>query len=252
MYSIETKHLTKYFYKEKSFFELLKHPIKRTRVIALDNVNMAVKYGEIYGILGPNGAGKTTLLKILSTLILPDSGNAYIEGIDILKEPEEAKYSIGLIYGEERSFYWRLTGKENLEFYATLYNVPKEKIEEDVNYVLKVVGLKEKASFRIGDYSTGMKHRLAIARGLLANPRILLMDEPTLGVDPLGRETIQNLIKDIVKETGKTVLLVTHDLEEAKKMCDRVAIMDRGKMVSEISNVKSKNLDMIFKRVVKE
>ena len=251
MYAIEAKGLTKYFYKDKGVLELLKHPIRKVRITALNNVEIKVKYGELYGLLGLNGAGKTTLLKILSTMFIPDSGQAHVDGIDIMKNPDDVKSSIGLVYGEERSFNWRLTGRQNLEFFASLYNISHKGMKDYIDYLLKIVGLKDKADFRFDSYSTGMKHRLAIARGLLGNPKILLMDEPTLGVDPIGKEAIQNLIIDLVKKEGKTVLLVTHDLEEAKKVCDRVAIIDKGRILTEIDNAKGKDLGMIFKRVIK-
>ena len=253
MYAIETKDIIKYFYKERSLSEALRHPFSRkARITALNNLNLRVKYGEIYGLLGPNGAGKTTLLKILSTIMIPDSGKAFIDGIDVLKEPERAKFSIGLVYGEERSFFWRLTGKQNLNFYASLYNMPAKDIAKEVEYVLHLVGLKNEANYRIEDYSTGMRHRLAIARGLLVNPKILLMDEPTLGVDLVGREMLQHLIKNIVKETGTTVLLITHDLEEAENLCDRIGIIHKGRIVTEIEDIKNKDLNRIFKAAVKE
>lgn len=244
-YAIETKNLSKYFFKEKGLLEVFKNSFKTTKIPALNGINLKVKYGELYGLLGPNGAGKTTLLKILSSLIIQDSGSAFVNGIDVAKESDLVKYSIGLVYGEERSFYWRLTGRQNLEFYASLYNIPPQKIKEQVDYLFEIVGLKDKADFRFDGYSTGMKHRLALARGLIGNPRILLMDEPTLGIDPMGTEKLQEFIRRLVDQEGKTVILVTHDLNEVVKICDTAAILHKGKLEAEIPNVKQNKPDLL-------
>ncbi len=252
-YEIETRDISKSFVKEKSLMQFIKNPIKETRIQALKNVNLKIKFGQLYGLLGPNGAGKTTLVKILSTLVLPDSGAAFLREHNVVKETAKVKLITGLSYGEERSFYWRLTGRQNLTFFSSLYdNVPKENLNDYINFLLDIVDLKEKADFRVDSYSTGMKHRLAIARSLVGDPEILLMDEPTLGVDPIGREAIQNFVRDLVDKGGKTVLLVTNDLDEAERICDTVAIMNKGEIKEIVENVRVNKIDLlpIYKRII--
>ncbi len=252
-YEIETKNLSKSFVKEKSLMQFIKNPIRQTQVQALKDVNLKVKFGKLYGLLGPNGAGKTTLVKILSTLVLPDSGSAHIRGFNVVKDASKVKLITGLSYGEERSFYWRLTGRQNLTFFSSLYdNVPKQNLETYIDFLLDIVNLKEKADFRVDSYSTGMKHRLAIARSLVGDPEILLMDEPTLGVDPIGREMIQDFVRELVDKGGKTVLLVTNDLKEAERICDTVAIMNKGEIREIVEDVRKNNTDLfpIYKRII--
>ncbi len=251
-FAIEINNVSKSFIKDKSLSQFFKNPIKQTTVQALNNINLKIRKGVLYGLLGPNGAGKTTCIKILSTLVLPDLGHAFLNGYDVVKNSAKAKLSLGLSYGEERSFYWRLTGKQNLSFFASLYsNVPEEQIATYIDFLLDVVGLKEKADFRVDSYSTGMKHRLAIARSLVGDPDIILMDEPTLGVDPVGREMIQDFIRKLVDVGGKTVLLVTNDLNEAEKVCDTVAIMSKGEIKEVVENVRRDKIDLlpIYKRI---
>ena len=226
-YIIETFNLTKKFVHVKGFTELLLHPFRKREVIAFKDVSIKVKEGEIFGILGPNGAGKTTLIKVLCTLILPTSGKAFVDGHDIVKEEKEVKASIGLITGEERSFYWRLTGRQNLKFFAYLYNLSPSEAQKRIDEVLEFVGLKEKADDKFYSYSAGMKQRLAIARGLLNDPKILFMDEPTKNLDPIAAQNLRDFIKKIVKEQGKTVFLSTHNLTEAEQLCDRIAFINK-------------------------
>ncbi len=252
-YEIETRNISKSFIKEKSLIQFLKNPIKETKIQALKDVNLKVKFGQLYGLLGPNGAGKTTLVKILSTLVLPDAGKAYVRENDVEKSSSKTKLLVGLSYGEERSFYWRLTGRQNLKFFSSLYdNVPKKNLESYIQFLIDIVDLKEKADFRVDSYSTGMKHRLAIARSLVGDPEILLMDEPTLGVDPIGRETIQDFVRELVDKGGKTVLLVTNDLKEAERICDTVAIMNKGQIIEVVENVRKDKIDLlpIYKRII--
>jgi ABC-2 type transport system ATP-binding protein len=252
-YEIETKKLSKSFMKEKSLIQFIKNPIKETEIKALQNIDLKVKFGQLYGLLGPNGAGKTTLVKILGTLLLPDSGEALIRGHNVVNESSKVKLITGLSYGEERSFYWRLTGRQNLTFFSALYdNVPKKNLNDYIDFLLDIVDLKEKADFRVDSYSTGMKHRLAIARSLVGDPEILLMDEPTLGVDPIGREMIQDFIRELVDKGGKTVLLVTNDLEEAERICDTVAIMNKGEIKEIVENVRENKVSLlpIYKKII--
>ncbi len=238
-HAIEVKGVSKHFYKERSFFELVLHPFRKIKKItALDNVNLAVSKGELFGLLGPNGAGKTTLVKILATLLIPDSGAAYINGYDLAKQEMQVKKDIGFINGEERSFFWRLTGRENLEFFAALFNIKRKQIKQKINEVLRIVELEDKADFRFDTYSTGMKHRLSIARGLLNDPAILFMDEPTAGVDPVKAKKLRRFIKKtLIDDMGKTVLLTTQNLHEAQEICDRIAILANG-TVKEVGTIR--------------
>jgi len=226
-YMIETFNLTKKFVHVRGFTELLLHPFRKREVIAFKDVSIKVKEGEIFGILGPNGAGKTTLIKVLCTLILPTSGKAFVDGHDIVKEEKEVKTSIGLVTGEERSFYWRLTGRQNLKFFAHLYNLSPSEAQRRIDEVLEFVGLKEKADDKFYSYSAGMKQRLAIARALLNDPKILFMDEPTKSLDPIAAQNLRDFIEKIVREQGKTVFLSTHNLTEAEQLCDRIAFINK-------------------------
>jgi ABC-2 type transport system ATP-binding protein len=181
--------------------------------------------------LGANGAGKTTLLKILAGLVLPDDGQVKVNGVDVTGSIHPAGHQMTYISGEERSHYWRLSGRENLRFVATLDEVPWRQVGRRVQEVLEVVGLGEAADHRVGTYSSGMKQRLGIARGLLSRPEILLLDEPTRSLDPLSAKHLGEFIKeDLVEQRGRTVVLATHNMEEATLVCDRVAILHRGEV----------------------
>jgi ABC-2 type transport system ATP-binding protein len=231
-YAIETLNLTK-TYKSKlpggSRFN------RRTvSVNAVDGLNLAIKKGELFGLLGPNGAGKTTLVKILCTLLPPDAGTATVNGFDVARQQMQVKQSIGTIFSVgERGFFWRLSGYSNLEFFASINNVPRSGRRQRIMEVLELVGLEEKAFEVFQRYSGGMKRKLALARALLADPPILLLDEPTTGLDVTSSRNIRDFIKnDLSKKHGKTVLYTTHYIEEVSQMCDRVGIMNRGKIVA--------------------
>jgi len=197
----------------------------------VDGVDLLVRRGEVFGILGPNGAGKTTLIKILCTLILPTGGEARVNGFDVEKESGRVRESIGLVTTDERSFYWRLTGRQNLEFFASLHNFYSDDARNMVDELLGVVDLKYAADERFLNYSAGMKQRMAIARGLLNDPAVLFMDEPTRSLDPGAAQNLRNFIaEEIVRERGKTIFISTHNLEEAEELCDRVAIFDDGRI----------------------
>lgn len=230
-HAIEAYNLKKRFIKEKGLIEFVLHPFRKEVITALDSISLRVKKGEICGLLGPNGAGKTTLIKILSTLILPDFGKVFINGYDIIKEEEYAKDSIGLIHHNERSFFWRLTGRQNLEFFAAIYGMKRKNIKEEVNKVLEIVGLKDKAHIRFDSYSTGMRRKMSIARGLLTNPSILFVDEPSNGLDPVSAMKVRKFLKEeLVEKLKKTILIATHDLKEAESICDEIVILDKGKI----------------------
>ncbi len=230
-YTIETHDLTKKFALQKGFTDFLLHPFRKDEMTAVEEVNIKIKKGELFGILGPNGAGKTTLIKMLCTLILPSEGTAYVNGYEITKDSGKVRRSIGFITADERSFYWRLTGRRNLKFFASLHNFYSEDAEERIDELLSLVGLEERADDRFLSYSAGMKQRMAIARGLLNDPEVVFMDEPTRALDPGAAQHLRGFIRDrIVGDEGKTVFLSTHHLPEAEELCDRIAIIDEGRI----------------------
>jgi ABC-2 type transport system ATP-binding protein len=231
MYAVETQELTKRFVLDRGFLDVIRNTGKREVLTTLDGVNIKVREGEVLGLLGPNGAGKSTLIKILCTLILPTEGNAYVNGYDVVKEGQKARSSLGFVTTDERSFYWRLSGRENLQFFATLHNLPHTQVKPRVDELLDVVLLKHRADEPFLNYSAGMKQRMAIARGLLNDPMILFMDEPTRSLDPGAAKNLRDFIKGhIVGERGKTVFISTHQLDEAEQLCDQVAILDGGRI----------------------
>ena len=245
-YAIEGFQLEKSFAKRRSFKDLITRPFADPgHVEALRGVDLHVKTGEIFGLLGPNGAGKTTLVKILSCLVLPDRGRALIGGCDVRHE-NKVKPQLGLVHSDERSFYWRLTGRDNLRFFARLYDVPGSRIESRIDELLDKVNLEAAASRRFSDYSSGMKQRLAIARALLHDPPVLLMDEPTRSLDPAASMSLRALIRDELKgRDRKTILLATHNLREAEALCDRIAILVEGtvRQVGTIAEVRRWGID---------
>ena len=198
-------------------------------MVAVDRLNLKIKYGEIFGLLGPNGAGKTTTISMLCTIVNPSSGTAKVHGYDIVKEPHEVRKSIGIVF-QDPSIDDRLTGRENLEFHAMLYGLPRKIRERRIIDVLRLVELEDRANSIMRTYSGGMRRRLEIARGLLHYPKVLFLDEPTLGLDPQTREHIWNYIEELSKRENITIVLTTHYMEEAEKLCDRVAIIDYGQI----------------------
>lgn len=228
---IEVRGLRKTFFKRRTVREIVTRPFARPEPIrALRGVDLEVREGETLGLLGPNGAGKTTLLKILSCLVLPDEGSARVAGFDV-EDEYRVKPRIGLVHSDERSFYWRLSARENLRFFARLYDVPREKTEARIDELLARVDLVEAADRPFSGYSSGMKQRVAIARALLHDPPILLMDEPTRSLDPASSLLLRHFIEEELKgRGGKTIVLATHHLKEAEALSDRVAILARGKV----------------------
>ncbi len=199
-------------------------------VRAVDNLNLHIKKGEIYGLIGPNGAGKTTTLKIFSTLILPDSGTVTIDGYDVIKDPIQIKHNVGLLAGEfTRSLYWRLSGKQNLRFFAKLRGIwkPDDRIAE----LIELFKLQDYADELVMKYSTGNKHKLALALGMLEDQKVLFLDEPLTGIDPITAYDIKNLIKNQFKD--KTMIWASHNLFEIEVMCDRIGMINKGKIVFE-------------------
>ncbi|HSA35631.1 MAG TPA: ABC transporter ATP-binding protein [Methanomassiliicoccales archaeon] len=197
--------------------------------LAVDRVSFDVHRGEIFGLLGPNGAGKTTTIKMLTTLLIPTSGSATVLGLDVVKDPVKLRPRINLVSGGERGLYFRLTGKQNLEFFSDMYRVPRDVKKKKIEDLLELVGLTEAADVRVEEYSRGMKQRLHLARGLVNDPEVLFLDEPTLGLDPeISRET-RALIRRL-SEKGMTILLTTHYMFEADELCDRLAIISDGRI----------------------
>lgn len=240
--AIQTFDLTKYFYPAAGIRQFLfrgKWGSPQDRITAVERVNLEVRKGELFGLLGPNGAGKTTLVKILCTLILPDSGTATVNGYDISDE-ERVKAFIGLVGGEERSFYWRLSGRRNLDFFATLCNLSPSQAKRRIKRLSKLLDLEDFLDRRFDSYSSGMKQRLGIARGMLNEPQILFLDEPTKSLDPTAAAKLRETIRDLARKEGYTVVLVTHRLDEAEELCDRIAIMHKGRIqvVDEIRNIR--------------
>jgi ABC-2 type transport system ATP-binding protein len=199
----------------------------------LFDVNLRVDRGELFGLLGPNGAGKSTLLKLLATLTIPDRGRMTIDGIDVAAEPLEAKRRIALCASDERSFYFRLTARQNLEFFGALVGLSGRHLQRRIDECAGLVDLREHLDRRFGGFSSGMRVRLTVARALLADPAIIFFDEPTRAVDPVHAEDLRLLIRrELVQKGGKTVILATNLLEEAWEMCDRVAVVNHGRIVA--------------------
>lgn len=204
---------------------------KANRVVACDNVNLKIRKGELFGLIGPNGAGKTTLLKILATIILPDSGTALVNGCDVIKQEEEARRSIGLVTSEVKSFYGRLTGRQNLDFFAILANLNPADVRFRIEAIAKLLDVEDKLDIMYQEYSTGIKQRFAIARGLLNDAPILLIDEPTKSLDPLSTQNLHRLIREeLVNKARKTVIFTSHSLLEIEKLADTIGIMNRGRI----------------------
>ena len=201
-------------------------------VEAVRGVSFEVGEGELFGLLGPNGAGKTTTIKMLITLLIPTSGAARVLGYDVVKDAREVRKRIGYVFGGERGVYERLSGYDNLRYFAELYGVPPRLQKQRIEELLELVGLKGREHERAEGYSRGMKQRLHVARGLLHDPEVLFLDEPTLGLDPVGARELRSTIASLV-EAGKTVLLTTHYMFEADSLCDRIAVISRGEIVAE-------------------
>jgi ABC-2 type transport system ATP-binding protein len=238
--AIEVFSLTKRFSQARNYRALVRFQ-RREEIIAVDNVNLQIREGELFGLLGPNGAGKTTLVKMLCTLILPTSGRALVSGKDVVADANAVRPLIGLVDTQERSFFWRLTGRQNIEFFAALQGLHGKKARERIAELFDLVGLKEVADRRFLSYSTGMRQKLAIARGLLTMPPVLFMDEPTRSLDPVIARELRRFIRHVlVNQLKRTVVLVTHRLEEAEEICDTVAIMNRGRLIAQgpVSKVK--------------
>ncbi len=225
-FAIETRDLRRVFESRKGF---LFREVTRTE--ALRGVNLTVERGAIFGLLGPNGAGKTTFTKIVSTLLLPTSGTAMVLGHDVAKENSWLRPRMGLVLGGERGLYNRISGRENLRYFADLYGVPMAEREPRIREVLERVDLTSAADRRVEEYSRGMKQKLHIARGILHRPQILFLDEPTIGLDPKSARATRKLIRSLVAD-GVTIFLTTHYMFEAEELCPKLAILSKGRIVA--------------------
>jgi len=228
-----------------------KYPRKKD--FALSDISIDVNPGEIFTLLGPNGAGKTTLIRILSGLIIPLEGSASICGYDLIADEYNARRKLGLVLGDERTFYFRLSGAQNLEFFGGLYGFRRAELRSRITASLDAVGLVDDARLQYMRYSTGMKKRLSMARALLHEPEVYLLDEPNSGVDPFSARKIREIIFSL-KRQGKTIFLTTHDMEEADRMSDRIGFLKEGKLiksgaVSEYKNlIDRKSCEILFRQ----
>jgi ABC-2 type transport system ATP-binding protein len=200
-------------------------------VVAVEGISFDVAPGELFGLLGPNGAGKTTTVKMLTTLLIPTSGTARVLGRDIVRQADAIRARIGFIFGGERGLYWRLSGYDNLRYFASLYDVDPKVARQRIPYLLELVGLADRGKEKVEGYSRGMMQRLHIARTLLHDPEVLFLDEPTIGLDPVGARELRQVIRDLQAQ-AKTILLTTHYMFEADSLCQRVAVINKGRIVA--------------------
>ncbi len=226
MDSIELSHLSRRF---KSYVGIFKRKVKE--LLAVDDVTFSVRDGELFGLLGPNAAGKTTTVKMLTTLLIPTSGTATVRGLDVVHDAQEVRRLISFIFGGERGLYWRLSGIDNLRYFASLYGLDPDKSRKRIPYLLELVGLKDRGEEKVEGYSRGMKQRLHVARTLLHDPGVLFLDEPTIGLDPVGAREFRQVILDLQSEK-KTILLTTHYMFEADALCDRIAVINHGRIIA--------------------
>lgn len=229
--AIDVQGLTKRFRRLHGYRDLIAYAWRSADIVAVDDVSLRVEPGELFGLLGQNGAGKTTLIRMLSTTLLPTSGRAFVDGHDVERAPHAVRRRIGLITGEERSFYLRLTGRDNLEFFAALFGVPASVARRRMDLMADRLDLAAHLDRPFNQYSSGMRQKLAIIRGLLTEPRVLFMDEPTRALDPISAHTLRRFIVDhVMGELGCTVLLATHSTVEAEELCHRLALIRDGRL----------------------
>lgn len=205
---------------------------RKKNIRALDGATLTIPRGELFGLLGPNGAGKTTLVRCIATLLIPDQGSIRILGHDVFKDSLFCRQRIGLLTSGERTLYWKLSARDNLRFFAALYGLSGKQRDRQIDNLLDLLGLREVANERLERYSSGMKQKVSLARALLHDPDILLLDEPTLGLDPQFGRFIRKFIKEeLNRNQGKTILLTTHYMEEADELCSRIAFINLGRIV---------------------
>jgi ABC-2 type transport system ATP-binding protein len=241
---IRTEGLTKIFEKGK-----------KREVVALSQVTLEIGRGEVFGLLGPNGAGKTTLIRLLVGLLTPTRGSAFVLGKDVTKDIDYIRERVTLL-PQEAGIYENLTARENIVYYGGLYGIPVEELNRRADRLLTIVGLKEKEDYQVRGFSGGMKRKVLVARSLIIEPEVIFMDEPTTGVDTLGARIVRNLLKKLSSEQKQTIILTTHDLNEVSELCDRVGILNDGKLVaigkpSELEQkFKAANLEEVFTGLV--
>ncbi len=223
---IEVHNLKRTYETKKNFWTR-----KRTKVEAVRGIDFEVKKGEIFGLLGENGAGKTTTIKMMITLLTPTSGECKVLGYDTAREERQVRKRINFIFGGEMGVYRRLSARDNLRYFANLYKIPQEQKEQRINELLELVGLTDVADRLVETYSKGMTQRVQIARGLINNPEIIFMDEPTVGLDPVGAQMLRDIIRKL-KAEGRTIVLTTHYMFEADELCDQIAIMKKGRIIA--------------------
>lgn len=237
MYAIEAENLVKRYVVRRGLIR------RRVTVVeALRGISLRVERGEIFGLLGPNGAGKTTTVKILSTILLPDGGTARVMGYDVVSEADRVREVIGLSLSVERGFWYVMTGLENLVYFGLLRGMGLQEAKRRAKELLEIVGLSKAANKPVEQYSLGMKARLALARALLHDPEVVILDEPTLGLDPAAARRIRELLVNLSRREGKTIFLTTHNMMEAELICNRVAIINKGRIVVEGKPVELKKL----------
>ncbi len=224
--AVEVKQLRKVFQSIQGTWFQKRHP-----VTAVEEISFSIHTGELFGMVGPNGAGKTTTVKMLATLLLPTRGTASIFGYDILKDVRHIRPRIGFTLGGSKGLYGRLSGLDNLKYFAELYKLEPRRIKQRIQELLEMVGLKGRERDRVETYSSGMQQRLHLARAMLHDPQLIFLDEPTVGIDPVGARQIRQLIRELVQR-GKTVLLTSHYMYEMEELCDRIAVVNHGRIVA--------------------
>lgn len=226
MNAVEVKNLKRQF---KTTIGIIKRKTKI--IVAVDGISFDIHHGELFGLLGPNGAGKTTTIKMLTTLLIPTSGSASIMNFDVVRDANKIRSKIGFIFGGERGLYWRLSGFDNLRYFASLYYVDPAIAKKKIPELIELVGLQGREKEKVEGYSRGMRQRLHIARALLHDPEILFLDEPTMGLDPVGARNLRMTIRNL-QSAKKTILLTTHYMFEADALCERIAVINKGKIVA--------------------
>ncbi len=250
---IEVAQLTKVFRPAKGIARWLSASPIQHEIRVLDGLDLKVRRGEIFALLGPNGVGKTTLLKVLATLLRPDAGSVRVSGFDVMTEGRRVRQQIGWVHSDERSFYWRLSGRENLCFFGRLWNLTGKSLDRRIEELSDLLGMHEFLDHRFDAYSTGMRQRLAVARGLLGGAEVLLLDEPTRGLDPEAARILLESLRFLTESTGATVLMVTHRIAEVEAVCDRIGVLRRGR-IEEIDSPGSGGFGLgeIYARVTRE
>ena len=251
--AVECANLSKSFPAFFGLKELALHPFRRELVPALSGVDLRLAPGQVLGLMGPNGAGKTTLAKLLCTLLTPNEGDALVHGNSASRAPQRVRELVALVTGDERSFYWRLTGRQNIEFFAGIYGLHGRLAKERIALAADTVGVSDILGRRFDSYSTGMRQKLSLARGLLRDVPVLLLDEPTRSLDPDSTEALLSLVRRMAKDEGKTIVFITHRTDEACAACDRVAILNDGRLVFDgpveefSSQVRGRDYDLLVR-----